>query len=106
MKRISKVISPVVGTLHYRTLQEAISTAKRISRENPKTFAKAVTETKTPYGPIFRSGDREWFPGSVEELRTAKAWEENQKNKWCFTCDRPQADCACVENGGYGPPGR
>ena len=35
---------------------------KRISkviRENPKTFAKAVTETKTPYGPIFRSGDRE-----------------------------------------------
>ena len=59
-----------------------------------------TTETKTPYGTIFRSGDREWFPGSVEEFRTAKVWEENQKNKWCFTCDRPQADCACVENGG------
>ena len=48
-----------------------------------------TTETKTPYGIIFRSGEREWFPGSVEEFRTAKAWEENQKNKWCFTCDRP-----------------
>lgn len=59
-----------------------------------------TTATKTPYGIIFRSGDREWFPGSVEEFRTAKAWEENQKNKWCFTCDRPKADCACVENGG------
>ena len=35
-------------------------------------------ETKTPYGSIFRSGDREWFPGSVEEFRTAQAWEENQ----------------------------
>ena len=34
-----------------------------------------TTETKTPYGSIFRSGDREWFPGSVEEFRTAKAWE-------------------------------
>ena len=60
-----------------------------------------ATETKTPYGTIFRSGDREWFPGSVEEFRTAKAWEENQKNnKWCSTCDRPKAYCACVENGG------
>ena len=59
-----------------------------------------ITETKTPYGTIFRSGGREWFPGSVEEFRTAKAWEGNQKNKWCSTCDRPQTDCACVENGG------
>ncbi len=22
------------------------------------------------------------------------------KRAWCFTCDRPKADCACVENGG------
>lgn len=59
-----------------------------------------TTETRTPYGIIFRSGDREWFPGSEEEFRTAKAWEENQKNKWCSTCDRPKKDCACVENVG------
>jgi len=55
----------------------------------------ATTETKTPYGSIFRSGDREWFTGSEEERRTAKAWEEYQKNKWCFACDRPQVYCAC-----------
>lgn len=40
-----------------------------------------TTETKTPYGIIFRNGDREWFPGSVEEFRTAKVWEENQKKQ-------------------------
>jgi hypothetical protein len=38
-----------------------------------------VTETKTPYGIIFRTGDREWFLGSVEEYRTAKAWEAYRK---------------------------
>jgi len=44
-------------------------------------MSNVTTETKTPYGSIFRSKDREWFPGSVEEFRTAKAWEENQKKK-------------------------
>ena len=38
-----------------------------------------TTETRTPYGTIFRAGDREWFPGSVEEFRTAKAWEAYRK---------------------------
>ena len=33
-----------------------------------------TTETPTPYGIIFRSGDREWFTGSEQEYRTAKAW--------------------------------
>ena len=44
-----------------------------------KNMPNVTTETKTPYGIIFRSGDRVWFPGSVEEFRTAKAWEAYQK---------------------------
>ena len=62
-------------------------------------MSSVTTETKTPYGIICRSGDREWFSGSEEAFRTAKAWEENQNNKWCSTCDLPQADCACIANG-------
>ena len=40
-----------------------------------RDMSDVTTETHTPYGTIYRSGDREWFGGSVEELRTAKAWE-------------------------------
>ena len=65
----------------------------------------ATTETKTPYGSIFRSGDREWFPGSVEEFRTAKAWEESR----VMTLERaraigaPQGVAQCPECGAYLP---
>jgi hypothetical protein len=34
-----------------------------------------TTETKTPYGSIFRSGDREWFAGSETEFQAAKNFE-------------------------------
>lgn len=36
---------------------------------------RQTTETKTPYGIIYRSGNREWFAGSQEEFETAKHWE-------------------------------
>jgi len=39
---------------------------------------KDATATATPYGTIYRSGDREWFAGSREQLETAKAWEARQ----------------------------
>jgi hypothetical protein len=32
-------------------------------------------ETKTPYGTIYRDGDREWFSGSESERLAAKNWE-------------------------------
>lgn len=34
--------------------------------------------------------------GSKEAVCAPRA----DKRAWCFTCDRPNADCACVENGG------
>lgn len=64
----------------------------------------------TPYGTIYREGDREWFAGSREQFETAKAWEmrmesnisagDSRDPEWCYVCDRPKIDCGCVENGG------
>jgi hypothetical protein len=34
-----------------------------------------IEKQETPYGTIFRSGDRLLFAGSEEQLRAAKAWE-------------------------------
>lgn len=34
---------------------------------------------------------------------THKQWEELHPGidpDWCYICDRPKNDCACVENGG------
>jgi hypothetical protein len=64
-------------------------------------------ETKTPYGTIFRSGDREWFPGSVEEFRTAKAWAESRVKTMTLERAReigaPQGVAQCSECGAYLP---
>jgi hypothetical protein len=54
------------------------SVQEQIDRHNTAVRA-AITETRTPYGSIFRTGDREWFPGTEEEFRTAKAWEHYQR---------------------------
>lgn len=34
-----------------------------------------MTETKTPYGTIYRDGDREWMNGTSTQLGAAKLWE-------------------------------
>ena len=48
------------------------SVQEQIERHN--AAIRATREVRTPYGTIFRSGDREWFAGSREEMETAKAW--------------------------------
>ena len=89
-----------------------------------------TTETKTPYGIIFRSayqkpldtlkslydeacaarsaadGTPSWDYLDRRASKLAREIDDfvrgrgNAISAWCFTCDRPQADCACVENGG------
>ena len=42
-------------------------------------------------------GSPDWVPASAaqSESRTCRVNDD-----WCYTCDRPKNDCACVENGG------
>lgn len=45
---------------------------------------------------LAKAGDRLRFEIDVTEGRSKESAQDNR----CSICDRPKADCACVENGG------
>src|SRR5579863_3469493 len=96
---------------------EAMMTATETRKLDPKDLEKAAPQLysslKTIMGwltegklvrDISRDHEDGWairMVGFVAELGKAQqALLTAEGPEWCYTCDRPKGDCACVENGG------
>jgi nitrate reductase cytochrome c-type subunit len=56
-----------------------------------------TTAPATVTVPAAHSFDAEGKPNGSKEMVCPTCADARF---WCFTCDRPKADCACIENGG------